>query len=111
MFSTTIKRSVATLGVVAGLLAAVGPASAQLPATTVVGVTTPHPGSKAPAGVSGKEMTDAVKAPAANTVFTSVSNVFKGEMIGLEPDYAIAITVDAGSGNDNLRGEAIDIIP
>jgi hypothetical protein len=30
MFSTTIKRSVATLGVVAGLLAAAGPASAQI---------------------------------------------------------------------------------
>ena len=30
MFSTTIKQSVATLGVVAGLLAAAGPASAQI---------------------------------------------------------------------------------
>ena len=29
MFSTSIKRSVATLGVVAGLLAAAGPASAM----------------------------------------------------------------------------------
>ena len=30
MFNTTLKRSVATLGVVAGLLAAAGPASAQI---------------------------------------------------------------------------------
>ena len=34
MFSITFKRSAATLGVVAGLLAAAGPASAQLPPTT-----------------------------------------------------------------------------
>jgi hypothetical protein len=43
MFS--IKRSAATLGVVAGLLAAAGPASAQvLPGT--IGLTTPNSGSK-----------------------------------------------------------------
>ena len=30
MFSTTIKRSAATLGVVAGILVAAGPASAQV---------------------------------------------------------------------------------
>jgi hypothetical protein len=33
MFSSTLERSAATLGVVAGLLAAAGPASAQLPPT------------------------------------------------------------------------------
>ena len=55
MLSSTLKRSVAALGVAAGLLAAAGPASAQIgPAT--VGLTTPrtgpgpqvvHPGLKA----------------------------------------------------------------
>ena len=71
-----------------------------------------------------------MKAPANTTsvVFTSVSNVFKGELIGLEPN---ALGTQVGSegvkapaktlptwteGNnqpsrDNLRGEAIDIIP
>ena len=44
MPSTNLKRTAATLGVLAGLLAAAAPASAQLPATTV-GVTTPQPGS------------------------------------------------------------------
>ena len=34
MFSSTLKRSVATLGVVAGLLAAAGPASAQIGVAT-----------------------------------------------------------------------------
>ena len=38
MFSITLKRSIAALGVVAGLLAAAGPASAQLP-PTATGVT------------------------------------------------------------------------
>jgi hypothetical protein len=48
MFSITLKRSAATLGVVAGLLVAAVPASAQvLPG--MIGVTTPHTGSKAPA--------------------------------------------------------------
>jgi hypothetical protein len=51
MFSITLKRSAATLGVVAGLLAAAGPASAQLPADAG-GVTTPPSGSKAPAGAT-----------------------------------------------------------
>jgi hypothetical protein len=43
MFSITLKRSAATLGVVAGLLAAAGPASAQIGASTD-GLTTPRTG-------------------------------------------------------------------
>jgi hypothetical protein len=43
MFSTTIKRSVATLGVVAGLLAAAGPASAQILDGPVLGKAGPQP--------------------------------------------------------------------
>ncbi len=43
MFSSTIKRSVATLGVVAGFLAAAGPASAQV-GPSISGLTTPHTG-------------------------------------------------------------------
>ena len=132
--STNLKRSAAALGVVAGLLAAAVPASAQLPATTV-GVTAPPPSLKAPAAVASAWHQSVlegqlVKAPANTTsvVFTSVSNVFKGEVIGLEPN---ALGTQVGSegvkapaktlptwteGNnqpsgDNLRGEAIDIIP
>ena len=47
MFSITLKRSAATLGVVAGLLAAAGPAGAQVGIGTM-GLTTPHSGSNAP---------------------------------------------------------------
>ena len=99
MLSTTINRSVAALGVVAGLLAAAVPASAQLPPTTN-GYTPPVGSNKGnlatdPSsevdnqmkGISAKELADAAKAPASsNQVFTSVSNVFKGEVIGLEPN-------------------------
>ena len=45
MFSSNLKRSVATLGVVAGLLAAAVPASAQVMPGTM-GVTTPQVGSE-----------------------------------------------------------------
>ena len=45
------KRSAATLGVLAGLLAAAGPASAQLPPTTT-GVKAPGPCANAPAQLS-----------------------------------------------------------
>jgi hypothetical protein len=70
MFSITLKRSAATLGVLAGLLAAAAPASAQILDGPVL--------AKGPTkGISGKEMTDAVKAPPSpmSEVFTSVSNV------------------------------------
>ena len=43
MFSTTLKRSVATLGVVAGLLAAAGPASAQMVDGPVMAKAGPQP--------------------------------------------------------------------
>ena len=46
MFSTTIKRSVATLGVVAGLLAAAGPASAQILDGPVLAKAGPQVGSE-----------------------------------------------------------------
>jgi hypothetical protein len=54
----TLKRSAAALGVVAGLLAAAGPASAQLPSTTN--------------GVTASPTAEA-------------EMLFKGEMVGLEP--------------------------
>jgi hypothetical protein len=43
MFSTTLKQSVATLGVVAGLLAAAGPASAQILDGPVLAKAGPQP--------------------------------------------------------------------
>ena len=130
MFS--IKRSAAALGVVgAGLLAAAGPASAQLVDGTVLAKAGPQ--TKAGAGgISAKELADAVNAPASPTseVFTSVSNVaplhgdattivpretvsftFKGEVIGLEPNALGTQVGSEGVKANNLRGEAIDIIP
>ena len=69
MFRTTITRSVATLGVVAGLLAAAVPASAQIgPA----GMGVKAPANALPAGsISGTEMTEAmlsVKAPGTSEI-------------------------------------------
>ena len=82
MFSTTIKRSVATLGVAAGLLAAAVPASAQI-----------APGSMGVKPPSTEQLTNLqtqeLKAP---------TNA--GTQVGSE-----------GVKADNLRGEAIDIIP
>jgi hypothetical protein len=51
MFSTTLKRSAATLGVIVGLLAAAGSASAQaMPA--MVGMKAPGPCANVPAQLS-----------------------------------------------------------
>ena len=100
MFRSTLKQSVATLGVVAGLLAAAGPAGAQILDGPVLAKPEPQhpcaiksatfrgeviglePTVKAPANpmtaaISGSEMAAAVKAPAnpMSVVFTSVSNV------------------------------------
>ncbi|HWM10343.1 MAG TPA: hypothetical protein VNO82_13410 [Solirubrobacteraceae bacterium] len=68
MVSSTLNRSAATLGVVvAGLLAAAGPASAQLPPTT-----------------------NGVTAPASPTAEAQL--LFKGEMVGLEPAMSAGIS-------------------
>ena len=91
MFSITLKRSAATLGVMAGLLAAAAPASAQLPATTV-GFTADS-NEVLIETVSASCLVDfapgvcyfhTVKAPASPTslVFTSVSNVVGGLVPG-----------------------------
>ena len=113
MFSTNLKRSVATLGVVAGLLVAGVPASAgpqraadgqdgndtliTLRETSGEQLYVKGPTKATARGISGHEMTAAVKTPASPTseVFTSVSNVFgltehegaafRGEVTGLEP--------------------------
>ena len=88
MFSTTIKQSVATLGVVAGLLAGAGPASAQILDGPILAKAGPQPeaGGYLAAGPSIKGavfrgelvgLEPTVKAPASPTseVFTTVSNV------------------------------------
>ena len=51
MFSITVRRSAATLGVVAGLLAAAVPASAQI-APGTMGVKAPGPSANVPAQIS-----------------------------------------------------------
>ena len=82
MFSTTIKRSVATLGVVAGLLAAAVPASAQIGPGTM--------GVKAPSNDAGRQ-------PGGT------------EELGLSTQARRSAA--RACGHDKLRGEAIDIIP
>ena len=74
MPSTTLKRTAATLGVLAGLLAAAGPAGAMPIYMKVDGVVA-APGTQFRGEVTGLEPT--MKAPAgrASQVFTSVSNV------------------------------------
>jgi hypothetical protein len=150
MFSSTLKQSVATLGVVAGLLAAAGPASAQILDGPVLAKAGPQPEAggylatdpssevdnqirlsnrgevtgleptvKAPAnamsaGISGQEMTNAVKAPAspASEVFTSVSNVapLHGDATTIWVWHEAArngIVLNTFGGNDTLRGHGI----
>ena len=99
MFSTTLKQSVATLGVVAGLLAAAGPASAG-----TMGVNTGHEGTSA----------RFLKAPASPTseVFTSVSNVAppRGDATTIWVWHEAArdgIALNTFGGNDTFRGRGI----
>ena len=84
MFSITLRRAAATLGVVAGLLAAAAPASAQslpgmigLKAGSSEGVKAPVPANCLVDFAPGVCYLHTVKAPASPTsqVFTSVSNV------------------------------------
>jgi hypothetical protein len=155
MLTITLKRSAATLVVVAGLLAAAGPASAQIldgPVLAKAGPQAPKP------SVVVVDLNDPFFRLASNdTLYArgtqvgsegvkdngvpleTVSFTFKGEVIGLEPNtlgtqvggegvkaptstandliiepepiQAWPVTGDAGSGANNLRGEAIDIIP
>ena len=84
MFSSNLKRSVATLGVVAGLLAAAVPASAM---------------------VGGDE---------ADTVTGKAAVLTDYDRNGFSPqaptsDGLISITADAGSGNDNLRADSNEV--
>ena len=84
MFSVTLKNAAATLGVVAGLLAAAAPASAQLPpsasglkAGSSEGVKAPVPASCLVDFAPGVCYSHTVKAPASlmSEVYTSASNV------------------------------------
>ncbi len=128
MFSITLKRSAATLVVVAGLLAAAGPASAQIldgPILAKAGPQAPKP------SVVVIDLNDPFFRLAGNDTryargtqvgsegvednavpLEPVSFTFKGEMVGLEPN---ALGTRVGSEGvkavNNLRGEAIDIIP
>ena len=85
MFSITIKRSVATLGVVAGLLAAAGPASAHIldgPVLAKAGPQ-PEPGGYLATDPNSEGVKDDV--PLETVSFTIKGAVFRGEVIGLEP--------------------------
>ena len=125
MFSSTLKQSVATLGVVAGLLAAAGPASAQILDGPILAKAGPQPeagghlatdpnikGVVFRGEVIGLE--PIVKAPASPTseVFTSVSNVapLDGDATGIwvwHEDARNGIVLNTFAGNDTLRGHGI----
>jgi hypothetical protein len=111
MFSTTIKRSVATLGVVAGLLAAAGPASAQILDGPVLAKAGPQPeaggylatdpssevDNQIRLSIGGAEAAGFVKAPANAT---SVSN----EAVDLMNNWVTAPT-NAGTqvGSEGVK--------
>ncbi len=128
MLSTTLSRSAATLGVVAGLLAAAVPASAQMldgPVLAKAGPQIPKPSvvvidrndpfcrlaSNDTLYARGTQVSS-VAAQVYGEPLETVSFTFKGEVIGLEPN---ALGAQIGSEGvkavNNLRGEAIDIIP
>ena len=105
MFSTTIKRSVATFGVVAGLLVAAGPASAQvLPG--MIGVKAP---SKAtgPSGAGASFTLDVASSEVfeLNTFGLTEHEgaAFRGELIGLEPS-ALGTQVGSEGVKDQAPG-------
>jgi hypothetical protein len=122
MFST-LKRAAATLGVVTGLLAAAGPASAQILDGPVLAKAGPQPSVVIDLNdpffrlasndtlyargtqVGSEGVTD-------NGVpLETVSFTFKGEVIGLEPNALGTQVGSEGVKANSLRGEAIDIIP
>ena len=108
MFSSTLKQSVATLGVVAGLLAAAGPASAQILDGPILAKAGPQPeagdylatdpsseadnhrdggrhrqGTTRGTQVGNEGVKDDV--PLETVSFTIMRAAFRGEVIGLEP--------------------------
>ena len=103
MFSTTIKQSVATLGVVAGLLAGAGPASAQILDGPILAKAGPQP-------EAGGYLATDPSSEVDNQIRLSIdggtqvgsegvrddapleTGSFRGEVIGLEP------TVNAPAG-------------
>jgi hypothetical protein len=128
MLSTTLKRSAATLGVVAGLLATAGPASAQIldgpilakagpeapkPSVVVIDLNDPFFRLASNDTLPARDTQVGSEGAKDNGVpLETVSLTFKGEVIGMEPN---ALGTQVGSEGvkavNNLRGEAIDIIP
>ena len=124
MFGNNLKRSVATLGVVAGLLAAAGPASA-MPA----GTAPPLHNDALQAGQSENQGMFNDNVPLEQVPFNKgaaserpqgviwdlLEQANAGTQVGSEGVKAPAKTWTDGDnnslGHSNLRGEAIDIIP
>jgi hypothetical protein len=116
MFSITLKRSAATLGVVvAGLLAAAGPASAQILEGPVLAKAGPQPeaggylatdpssevDNQIRLSVGGAKAAGFVKASASPTAEAQLH--FKGEMVGLEPTVeAPANAMSAGISGQEM---------
>ena len=90
MFSNNLKRSVATLGVVAGLLAAAVPASAM------------------PGSISGKKMTDAIAAKPVSSF--SFGGSQSGTMhVAAPTDAGTPAGLNANGGDDTLYARGTQV--
>ena len=98
MSSTTLKRTAATLGVLAGLLAAAGPAGAMPVHMPILGEDGAVAGTQFCGELIGLE--PVMKAPASRTseVFTSVSNVTQ-----LDGDVSHGVLHMSRAGRPGLR--------
>jgi hypothetical protein len=101
MPSTTLKRTAATLGVLAGLLATAGPASAMPIYMKVDGVVSAA-GTQFRGEVTGLEPTMNAPASPTSEVFTSVSNVAP-----LHGDVSLGITQTSRSNSLELENTMI----
>jgi hypothetical protein len=123
MFSSNLKRSVATLGVVAGLLAAAVPASAQMVDGPVLHNDALQAGQSENQGMFNTTLNDAlqlkagasevlyetvtVKAPKPSTLDVASSEVFELNTFGGDDTLKVETEVtdylaDAGTGHDKL---------
>ena len=96
MLSLKLKPALVSVVVTAGLLAAAAPASAQILDGPILAKAGPQ-------------------APKPSVVVIDLDDpffkLFKGELIGLEPNALGTQVGSEGVKANNLRGEAIDIIP
>ena len=118
MFSNNLKRSVATLGVVAGVLAAAVPASAIPVGVSPPGEIDAGKSRQGPARSCIETVTVKTDVPDARNISIATAEVFELNTIGGNDTLSARGTQVGSEGvkaptdaDHNLRGEAIDIIP